>query len=99
MENLFWIGFVGALIAGLFAVMQAKKVMTYSEGTDRMKKIAASIREGANAYLKQQYTTVFKVFLVVFVILLIMAARCCPSLPPSPSLPAAYSPCWPASSA
>ena len=73
MENLFWIGFVGALIAGLFAVMQAKKVMTYSEGTDRMKKIAASIREGANAYLKQQYTTVFKVFLVVFVILLIMA--------------------------
>ena len=73
MENLFWIGFIGALIAGLFAVMQAKKVMTYSEGTDRMKKIAASIREGANAYLKQQYTTVFKVFLVVFVILLIMA--------------------------
>ena len=73
MENLFWIGFVGALIAGLFAVMQAKKVMTYSEGTDRMKKIAASIREGANAYLKQQYTTVFKVFLVVFVILLVMA--------------------------
>lgn len=73
MENLFWIGFVGAVIAGLFAVMQAKKVMTYSEGTERMKKIAASIREGANAYLKQQYTTVFKVFLVVFVILLIMA--------------------------
>ena len=73
MENLFWIGFVGALVAGLFAVMQAKKVMTYSEGTDRMKKIAASIREGANAYLKQQYTTVFKVFVVVFVILLIMA--------------------------
>ena len=73
MENLFWIGFAGALIAGLFAWMQAKKVMTYSEGTDRMKKIAASIREGANAYLKQQYTTVFKVFLVVFVILLIMA--------------------------
>ena len=73
MENLFWIGFIGALIAGLFAVMQAKKVMTYSEGTDRMKKIAASIREGANAYLKQQYTTVFKVFLVVFVILLVMA--------------------------
>ena len=73
MEKLFWIGFVGALIAGLFAVMQAKKVMTYSEGTDRMKKIAASIREGANAYLKQQYTTVFKVFVVVFIILLAMA--------------------------
>ena len=33
MENLFWIGFIGALVAGLFAVMQAKKVLSYSEGT------------------------------------------------------------------
>ena len=32
-----------------------------------------SIREGANAYLKHQYTTVFKVFLVVFILLLIIA--------------------------
>ena len=73
MENLFWIGFVGAAIAAVFAWMQTKKVMSYSEGTERMQKLAAAIREGANAYLKQQYTTVFKVFVVVFVILLIMA--------------------------
>ena len=73
MENMFWIGFAGAIIAGLFAAMQAKKVMTYSEGTEKMKKIAASIRSGANAYLKQQYTTVFKVFVVVFVVLLVVA--------------------------
>ena len=73
MEHLFWIGFVGAIIAGLFAVMQAKKVMAYSEGTDKMKKIAASIREGANAYLKQQYTAVLKVFAVVFALLLVIA--------------------------
>ena len=73
MENLFWIGFVGAVIAGLFALVQAKKVLSFSEGNDRMKKIAASIREGANAYLKRQYTTVLKVFAVVFVILLIIA--------------------------
>ena len=73
MENLFWIGFVGAIVAGLFAVMQAKQVMSYSEGTERMQKIAQSIREGANAYLKQQYTTVAKVFIVVFIALLVMA--------------------------
>ena len=73
MENLFWIGFIGAVVAGLFAVMQARKVMSYSEGTERMRKIAANIRAGANAYLKQQYTTVFKVFVVVFIILLILA--------------------------
>ncbi|WP_295747754.1 sodium-translocating pyrophosphatase [uncultured Oscillibacter sp.] len=73
MENLFWIGFIGALVAGLFAVIQAKKVLTYSEGNEKMRKIAANIRSGANAYLRQQYTTVFKVFVVVFVILLILA--------------------------
>ncbi len=73
MENLFWIGFIGALVAGLFAVMQAKKVLSYSEGGEKMRKIAANIRSGANAYLKQQYTTVFKVFIVVFVILLVIA--------------------------
>lgn len=73
MENLFWIGFIGAIVAGLFALMQAKKVMAYSEGTERMRKIAANIRSGANAYLKQQYTTVFKVFVVVFIILLVLA--------------------------
>ena len=38
-----------------------------------MKKIAEAIRAGANAYLKQQYTTVFKVFAVVFVLLLVIA--------------------------
>ena len=71
MDYLFLIGFAGALIAGIFAVLQAKKVMSFSEGTERMQKLAASIREGANAYLKQQYSTVFKVFVVVFAVLLI----------------------------
>jgi K(+)-stimulated pyrophosphate-energized sodium pump len=73
MENYFWIGGVGFVLAIVFAWIQAKKVLSYSEGTERMQKIAASIREGANAYLKQQYTTVAKVFAVVFVILLIIA--------------------------
>ena len=53
--------------------MQSRKVMSFSEGNDQMKKIAAAIRQGANAYLKHQYATVFKVFLVVFVVLLLLA--------------------------
>ena len=73
MANLMLVGFVGAAIALIFALYQRGKVMQYSEGTDKMQKIAASIREGANAYLKHQYTTVAKVFIVVFIILLILA--------------------------
>ncbi len=73
MEKLFLIGFAGALIALAFAALQRRKVLSFSEGNENMRKIAASIRQGANAYLKHQYTTVFKVFAVVFVLLLAMA--------------------------
>ena len=73
MDNLFWIGFVGAALALIFAYLQKCKVMKCSEGDEKMVKIASSIRAGANAYLKQQYSTVAKVCAVVFVILLIIA--------------------------
>ena len=73
MDNLFWIGFVGAALALIFAYLQKCKVMKCSEGDEKMVKIASSIRAGANAYLKQQYSTVAKVFAVVFVILLVIA--------------------------
>lgn len=73
-ENLFWIGLVGAAIALVFALVQSRKVLRYSEGTDLMKKLAASIRKGANAYLKRQYKAVVKIFLVVFVVLLVLVA-------------------------
>ena len=73
MDRFFWIGFLGFALAIIFALLQAKKVMSFSEGTEKMQKIAASIREGANAYLKHQYTTVAKVFVVVFILLVIIA--------------------------
>ena len=65
--------FVGSLLALAFAVIMAKRVMSFDEGTDRMKKISASIRSGANAYLKRQYTIVLIFFVVMFVILGAMA--------------------------
>ena len=73
MEKLFWIGFIGAALAGLYALLQTKKVLSFSEGTERMKQIAGAIREGANAYLKRQYRTVLPVFAVIFVILIVLA--------------------------
>ena len=35
MEDLFWIGFVGAAIALLFAWLQRSRVMSFSEGNER----------------------------------------------------------------
>ena len=66
--------FLGAFFALLFAVLMARKVLKHSEGNDLMKKIAASIRSGANAYLKRQYRIVIIFFGVMFLILGIMAA-------------------------
>ena len=64
---------IGALIALLFAIFTAKKVLKFSEGTDKMKKISESIRKGADAFLKRQYKIVLVFFGVLFVILSIMA--------------------------
>ena len=65
--------FVGALAALLFAALTARKVLKFPEGTDKMKKISASIKQGAKAYLKRQYTVVAIFFAVMFVILGVMA--------------------------
>lgn len=63
-----------AILALVFVVGTAKRVLGFDEGTDTMKKISASIRAGANAYLKRQYAVVAVFFVVMFVILSIMAA-------------------------
>ena len=65
--------FVGSLLALGFALIMAKRVMSFDEGTEKMKKISASIRSGANAYLKRQYTIVAIFFAVLFVILGVMS--------------------------
>ena len=65
--------FAGALLALVFALFTALKVMRYSEGNDLMKKISSSIRKGANAYLKRQYKIVIIFFAIMFLILGVMA--------------------------
>ena len=66
--------FVGSIIALLFVVITAKKVLRFSEGTPLMQKISQSIRQGANAYLKRQYSVVGVFFTCMVVVLCIMAA-------------------------
>ena len=44
---------IGAVLALLFAIFQAKKVMSEDEGTDLMKSLSQKIRTGADAYLKK----------------------------------------------
>ncbi|MCX7710484.1 MAG: sodium-translocating pyrophosphatase [Clostridia bacterium] len=64
---------IGSVLALLFAAYLAYTVMKQSEGTEVMAKIAAAVRQGANAYLKRQYTGVAMFFAVMVVILTILA--------------------------
>ena len=65
---------VGAVVALVFAFIMGRRVLSFDEGTPLMSKISRSIREGANAYLKRQYTVVGVFFACMIVVLCIMAA-------------------------
>lgn len=67
----------GTLLAALAALGQAwffyRWMMRSDEGNPRMVEIASFVREGANAYLKQQYKVVAAFFVVIFVLLALAA--------------------------
>lgn len=65
--------FAGAILALLFALFTAKKVLKFSEGNQLMQKISSSIKKGADAYLKRQYKIVIIFFVVMFLVLSVMA--------------------------
>lgn len=74
MENgLLLLAPLGSITALVFAGYLAKTVLKQSEGTELMAKIAAAVRQGANAYLRRQYTGVAIFFAVMVVVLTIMA--------------------------
>ena len=62
-----------AVIALVFAYIFFRQMMKESEGTATMKQIAQFVREGAMAYLKQQYKIVIIVFAVLAVLFGVLA--------------------------
>jgi H(+)-translocating pyrophosphatase len=68
-----YLAFGGAVLALVMAFYFYKSVMKEAEGTDEMKEIAHAVREGAYAYLRQQYKVVAIFFLVICGLLSIMA--------------------------
>jgi K(+)-stimulated pyrophosphate-energized sodium pump len=73
-ENpLFWLVPAASLLALGFAWKFFAQMMKADEGTDTMKKIAAHVRKGAGAYLRQQYKIVIIVFIVITIIFSILA--------------------------
>jgi len=63
------------IIAVLYGVVTASRVMAADAGTPRMQEIAQAIQEGAGAYLRRQYTTIAIVGVVVLVVLAVLLGK------------------------
>lgn len=72
-NSVIYLVLAASVLALSFAFYFFKSMMKESEGTDRMKMIAAHVRKGAMAYLLQQYKVVGIVFIVLCVIFSVMA--------------------------
>lgn len=73
LNGLFWIVPVCSILALVFAWLFFKQMMSASEGTDRMQEIAKHVRDGAMAYLKQQYKIVFIFFIILTLLFAVLA--------------------------
>ncbi len=69
---IWWLAPIGALLALITAYILYKQVKQAAEGDPEMREIAGHVREGAMAYLKQQYKVVTIFFIIVSAILYVM---------------------------
>src|SRR6201996_1269993 len=75
MENMLLLVIGAGLLAVLYGVVQTLALLKKSPGNARMQEIAAAIQEGAQAYLRRQYTAIGIVGVVVLVVLFLLIGK------------------------
>src|SRR4051794_18083450 len=64
-----WLIVLCGVLSVVYAIWATSSVLSADAGSPRMQEIAAAVREGAQAYLRRQYTTIGMVGIVIFVLL------------------------------
>ncbi|MGL5114104.1 MAG: sodium/proton-translocating pyrophosphatase, partial [Beijerinckiaceae bacterium] len=64
-----WLTIACGVAAIVYAIVTVQNVMAQDAGSQRMQEIAGAVKEGAQAYLKRQYTAIAIVGVVIFVAL------------------------------
>lgn len=64
-----WIIPISGIIGVIFALLMARYVLSQEKGNEKMREIANAIKEGAEAFLKRQYTTIaiFAIIVAIFI--------------------------------
>jgi len=68
MATTLWLIVLCGVLAIVYAIWATRSVLQADAGSARMQEISAAVREGAQAYLKRQYSTIAPVGVVIFLI-------------------------------
>jgi K(+)-stimulated pyrophosphate-energized sodium pump len=63
-----WLIVLCGVLALVYAIWATRSVLNADAGSAKMQQISAAVREGAQAYLRRQYTTIAVVGVVIFLI-------------------------------
>jgi K(+)-stimulated pyrophosphate-energized sodium pump len=68
MNTALWLIVLAGALSVVYGIITTRGLMAADAGTARMQEISAAVREGAQAYLKRQYTTIAIVGVVIFIL-------------------------------
>jgi K(+)-stimulated pyrophosphate-energized sodium pump len=68
MSSTLWLIVLCGALSIVYGIVTTRGLLAADAGTARMQEISAAVREGAQAYLRRQYTTIAIVGIVIFII-------------------------------